>query len=180
MRVIQSFLTASELFTLRRLSNTCVHYEGARPGIYKCGTVHRFGTGYGIPDALYQKFLTAAGLTPPFEGRSIQQFISYKEGGFIQPHKDWVYDVTFTHQLHDLATESREACKLHRVNVMVDSAAKGGELFVDGEEVKLNEGDALVLRPELQEHEVKTIVEGSRMIFTIGFHHKATLPRMLA
>jgi hypothetical protein len=160
MKIIQNFCTPEELTTLRNIAKTLRHFPGTRPGLYKGATVCGFGYGDEIPggvhDAIYQKFLAASGLTPPLKGRGIQQFISYAKDGWIHPHKDWV----------------DPGCNLYRVNVLVDAAGKGGECIVDGVEAKLGEGDAIVLRAELEEHQVKPILEGSRMIFTIGFHHR--------
>jgi hypothetical protein len=169
-KIIRNFLTSEELDELRKIATSCFHHEGTRPGIYKVGTIS--GGLQQISEPLYQKFLNASGLPLPFNGSSIHQFISYQTNGFIHPHKDWVYDTSFTHQLRKLPDEKYPACKLYRVNVLIDATIRGGECFVDGVEVpKLNEGDAIVLRAELQEHEVKPILEGKRMIFTIGFHH---------
>jgi len=156
MKVLQNFLTSEELIVLRNLSKALFHIDGARLGTYKYSTTRGFGLGAGIPDTLYQKFLAASELTPPLVGRDIQQFISYQKDGYIAAHKDWV----------------DPGAKLYRVNVLVDKAVQGGECVVDGVEVKLNEGDAISLRAELEMHEVKPVLEGSRMIFTIGFHHK--------
>jgi len=161
MKIIQSFATPEELTLLRDLAKPLYHIPhsggvGARAGVYKCGTASMFGSNKGVPDSLYQKLLAASGLIPPLVGRAIQQFISYAKDGYIAAHKDWV----------------DPGCKLYRVNVLVDAAGKGGECVVDGVEVKLTPGDAISLRAEQELHEVKTILEGSRMIFTIGFHHK--------
>jgi hypothetical protein len=151
MKVIRKFCSKKELVLLRDIAANLCHTDGGRPGIYKCGTT------YSLPGDLYNRMLVASELPGPILiGNCYRQFISYEKNGWIHPHKDWVH----------------ENCKLYRVNVLVDAPIKGGECFVDGVEVVLKEGDALVLRSELEEHEVKKILEGKRMIFTIGFHHK--------
>ena len=178
MKVIHNFLTTSELDTLRSLAKTCYMSIGGKG--YTYGTLQGFGYNKGVPDTIFKKFLDASELTQPLNGRSIQQFLCYKKGGVNTPHKDWVYDTTFSYQRRN---NEPDAVSLFRVNVVLTQADKGGELIVGGEEVKLAVGDGFVFRPELIEHEVKEILEGSRMIFTIGFHHKEpvrTLPRILA
>jgi hypothetical protein len=178
MKVIHNLLTMEELNSLRTLSKTC-HFSVGGKG-YTYGTVQGFGFSKGVPDAIFKKFMDVSELTPPFNGRSIQQFLCYEKGGINTPHKDWVYDTTFTHQRRN---GEPDCVSLFRVNAVLTQATKGGELIVDGEEVKLVEGDVFVFRPELIEHEVKEILEGSRTIFTIGFHHKEPvrlLPRILA
>ena len=167
MKIIRNFATSEDLIILRDLSKNCAHIAGTRSGIYSCGTT------YSLPTNLYQRLIVASELPGgKLNGLCYSQFISYKKGGFVGAHKDWVFDASFTKELRTDADKATGPCKLYRINVMVDAASKGGELFVDGEEVKLNEGDALVFRPELCLHEVKPVIEGSRMIFTCGFHHK--------
>lgn len=170
MHIIRNLLKQEDLLALRQVSKARYHHPGARPGIYTCATT------YAPPNDLHTKLWSLATSKlgkrgAKFNGKSFSQFISYQKDGFIHPHKDWVFDTSFQHELR-AAPHQYPACKLFRVNVMIDSAAKGGELFVEGNEVKLNNGDALVFRAELHEHEVKPILDGSRMIFTIGYHHK--------
>lgn len=171
MRIIRNLLTKEELETLRSMAKATSHFKC---GTYSCGTVKGFGSDRKVPDEIYKKFLDVSGVVLPFNGRDIQQFISYEQGGSNSAHKDWVYDTRFVSQMRDITPETRGVCELFRVNALVDAAAKGGELFVEGQEIKLAEGDAISFRPELQVHEVKKIEEGSRMIFTIGFHHYDT------
>lgn len=180
MKVIKKLLTSHDLAALRSLAKTCLHHEAKDRGTFSCGTVYASGgVFYGnhdrtrtVSNDLYQKFMTASGLPKPFNGADVHQFISYKTGGKNTPHKDWIYDTNFQRSLRtDEDKASKIASKLYRVIALVNTCAKGGELFVDGKEVVLNEGDAVAFQSGLIEHEVKTVVEGDRMVFTIGFHH---------
>lgn len=131
---------------------------------------HRYDRKRSVSDELYQRFMDASGVPKPFNGKDIHQFISYKTGGSNEPHKDWAYDLNFREQLRTANKDDKNACKLYRVIALVDACEEGGELFVAGKEIKLNEGDAVAFRSELIEHEVKKVIAGNRMIFTIGFH----------
>jgi predicted 2-oxoglutarate/Fe(II)-dependent dioxygenase YbiX len=56
----------------------------------------------------------------------------------------------------------------HRINVLLHGPEAGGELFVGGQRVSLSAGDAYVFRPDVEEHEVKMVLRGSRLIWTLG------------
>lgn len=178
MKVVHNFLTSEERAILLSLAKTC-RFDYGGTG-YTYGTLSGFGQTRSVPDSIFKKFLDVSELTQPLVGRSIQQYLCYEKGGVNTPHKDWVYDSTFSRQLR---RGESDGVSLFRVNIVLIQAAKGGELIVGGEEIKLNEGDGFVFRPDIIEHEVKEILEGNRMVFTIGFHHKEpvrSLPRILA
>jgi hypothetical protein len=183
MKTIRNFLTVEDLKTLRTLAKTIVHHTTMLRGRFDCGTAYGAGSVFdyhhmdrkkSIPDELYQRFMVASKVPQPFNGKDIHQFISYKVGGSNDPHKDWAYDIEFREQLRTAKKDDPNACKLYRVIALVDACKEGGELFVAGKEIKLNEGDAVAFRSELIEHEVKKVIAGDRMIFTIGFHHLET------
>ena len=50
---------------------------------------------------------------------------------------------------------------------MLEHAARGGELFVDGAKIELAVGDAVLFFPDQEVHEV-TIVSGQRLMFSVG------------
>lgn len=55
----------------------------------------------------------------------------------------------------------------HRLNAIVTPATRG-ILVVDGEEVPLGPGDGLLFRPDLQVHAVTEIIEGERLVWSVG------------
>ncbi len=55
-----------------------------------------------------------------------------------------------------------------RLNAVIRQSIRGGVLVLDGEEIALSEGDAVVFRPDLQSHAVTTIDDGSRLLWSIG------------
>jgi len=177
MKVHRNFLTQEDLTALRTLAKSLHHCHSSIRGIFQLATSYGGGGVFGgmdrsksISDELYQKFMVASGCPLPFNGKDIHQFITYGVGGSNDPHKDWAYDIAFRHQLRTADKNDKNACKLYRVIALVNACEKGGELFVAGKEIKLNEGDVVAFRSELIEHEVKKITAGNRMIFTIGFH----------
>lgn len=56
----------------------------------------------------------------------------------------------------------------HRLNALVTAPDAGGILVVDGSVVDLGVGDAIVFRPDLQEHAVSAIEGGARLVWSVG------------
>lgn len=78
--------------------------------------------------------------------------LRYRPGAFIPPHKD---DAPLAHEHR-------------RMNFIVQSAEKGGRLIVDNQPYLLSCRDAYIFRPDLEEHEVTKVEEGTRLVFTVG------------
>jgi hypothetical protein len=77
--------------------------------------------------------------------------IRYDKGAFIPSHFD----------------SAPTGAEHHRLNALVE-AGDGGDLMVSGKLVALKLGDAYVFRPDAEEHEVKRVRRGRRLIFSVG------------
>lgn len=77
--------------------------------------------------------------------------LHYPVGSEIPPHTDPAHEG-----------------KCHvRLNALVVAGA-GGMLTLEGEELPLNEGDAYIFRPDIVEHSVAPIEDGSRLVLSVG------------
>lgn len=56
----------------------------------------------------------------------------------------------------------------HRINAVVRAPVLGGQLLLAGSPVLLEAGDAYTFRPDLIPHEVTSVLEGSRLVWTVG------------
>src|SRR5262249_30967327 len=79
--------------------------------------------------------------------------LRYEVGAYVPPHVDPPLD------------EGRQHVRL---NLLVARAARGGELRLDGLEVSLEQGDAVVFRPDLCTHEVSRVDAGARLVWSVG------------
>lgn len=59
-------------------------------------------------------------------------------------------------------------CIHHRLNAVVRAPTSGGQLLVNDKPIDLNVGDAYVFLPDDEPHEVKPVLEGERIVFTVG------------
>ena len=55
-----------------------------------------------------------------------------------------------------------------RFNLILLQPYKGGELYVEGHRIDLLPGDAYIFRPDKEEHEVRLIQDGVRLVWTVG------------
>ena len=142
---IAGFLTRDEVASLRAHAAS----DGWKPG--------RQGTGYDILPLrgvvelapLIDRALAHVGT--PFEDSWDVYLIRYLDGSSIPPHTD----------------AAQHGRRHRRLNAVLEQAARGGELFVDGALVPLEVGDAVVFFPDQETHEVTTVV-GSRLLFSVG------------
>ena len=143
--LIPSFLSAIETAALRAHATS----DGWTAG--------RQGTGYDIlplRDVAAFSSLVARGLEKlgtPFEDCWDTYLIRYQDGSSIPAHTD----------------AAQHGRRHRRINAMLEHAARGGELFVDGAKIELAVGDAVLFFPDQEVHEV-TIVSGQRLMFSVG------------
>ena len=156
MKIVKDFLSDLELLELY-LYSCNAHYEPGRQGTgYEKSAVpqivtHTTKSVATVRMAVFQK--RALGLL----GLSLMDgfdcyFVRYPEGSHIPLHLD----------------DAPLAQEHHRVNVLLHAPEAGGEHFVDGRPVSLSAGDAYVFRPDLEQHEVKSVLRGERLIWTLG------------
>lgn len=79
--------------------------------------------------------------------------LRYKEGASIPPHTDEAGVFGMRH---------------HRLNAMVQAADLGGKLFMEKQGVAFPDGWALVFVPDVIEHAVTEVAEGTRLIWSVG------------
>jgi len=151
--LIPSFLSAIETAALRAHATS----DGWTAG--------RQGTGYDIlplRDVAAFSSLVARGragararglakLGTPFEDCWDTYLIRYQDGSSIPAHTD----------------AAQHGRRHRRINAVLEHAARGGELFVDGAKIELAVGDAVLFFPDQEVHEV-TIVSGQRLMFSVG------------
>ena len=159
MRVIPRFLRRSQFYPLRAYSS-----DGF--GSYEPG---RQGTGYmklrlkevlqaaeHDPKSLLRDLLPRAlgALGCPADNEFYDVFLlKYPKGAYIPKHVDEAGVFGKTH---------------HRLNALVTSADKGGHLTVDDKPIEILEGHALVFRPDEQPHAVSEVLEGGRLVLSVG------------
>ena len=112
----------------------------------------RQGTGYERASVRGPARRCLIELGVPLDTRHDEYLLRYLEGAHIPPHVD---DTLF-------------GVEHHRVNVLLEHADEGGELFFDGERIELDECDAVVFRPDIILHEVKPVTKGRRLLWTVG------------
>jgi len=84
--------------------------------------------------------------------------IYYPTGSYIPPHKDPAID-GYEH---------------HRINIVLRQADKGGWFWVrQGFGVGTTDRSIVRFRPDIQEHSVDRVLEGSRLVFSFGWLRKA-------
>ncbi len=77
--------------------------------------------------------------------------LRYQHGAFVPEHRD----------------PTTDDCHL-RLNALVLSADNGtGQLRLDGDVFELNDGDAMLFRPDVIPHRI-SVVEGERFVFSVG------------
>jgi len=81
--------------------------------------------------------------------------IKYCVGAFKEPHTDPPNRGSSKHQ------HERMVCMLQRCD-------EGGWLYIDGEPCFLLPRDAVIFRPDLEEHEVTPVFGGERIVLTVG------------
>ncbi len=117
----------------------------------------RQGTGYElapVPDGLF-KLVKLASYRALGIDKSVGHdcyVMRYKTGSCIPKHKDTAF------------FGSRHL----RVNAIVQDAGRGGQLLIEDTPYEIRERDAYVFRPDLLDHEVTTITEGERLVWTMG------------
>ncbi len=147
MHVAVGFFGPELCEVLRQLYR--LHQERAEPG--------RQGTGYRklfMKDhhkEVAQCCRTLLGVEPDNDFWDVY-ILAYPEGAYIPPHRD---EATAFGKRH------------HRVNVLIQEA-EGGVLKVDGKVVPLEEGDAIVFEPDVEEHEVSVVTKGTRLVWSVG------------
>ncbi len=109
--------------------------------------------------------LTAAGLTrmgewAAREGRRIvghdRYLLRYAAGTLVPPHRD-----------PPLADGLRHL----RLNAIIVHDGGGGSLRMDGVTVPVTEGDAVIFRPDLVDHEVTVLTSGHRLVWSVGCNY---------
>ncbi len=153
-RIVSDLATAAALRELCALADS--------PG-WQAG---RQGTGYDkLP--IDESALRTAGrrllanslaeLGDPPEGWWDCWLLRYLPGAHVPPHRD----------------PAREGCVHLRLNLMVAAPAAGGGLVIDGEDVPLAVGEAVVFRPDESAHQVARVERGTRLVWSVG----ANLPK---
>jgi len=56
----------------------------------------------------------------------------------------------------------------HRLNVLLTRPEEGGELVIGGKGVNWSPTDAVVFRPDREPHEVRKVLQGVRLVWSIG------------
>lgn len=84
--------------------------------------------------------------------------IRYPNGSSIPLHRDFLRSEDGTRETHT------------RLLVLIEKPESGGELFIEGNYVPLDVGDAVIFRPCEAEHHVTTVV-GERLMFGVGVWH---------
>jgi hypothetical protein len=78
-------------------------------------------------------------------------------------------DSFFIHYLPNFGIAPHvDARSWSRVNVLLIKPPLGGQLIIEGEVQDMDVGDAVVFEPRLQEHMVTPVVEGERLIWSLG------------
>jgi len=139
-RIIKWFITPSERQILLKAADTEMWVPG------------RQGTGYERASVRGPASKCLAELGVSLDTRHDEYLLRYPEGAFIPPH---VGDALF-------------GVGHYRINVLLEHAAEGGELFFDGERIELDECDEVVFRPDIILHEVKPVTKGRRLLWTVG------------
>jgi hypothetical protein len=94
-----------------------------------------------------------AELGPVERDRWDRYLLRYRVGTFVLPHVDPPLEPGWMHV---------------QLNLVVQHAKNGGRLYLDGVEVPLEVGDAVVFRPDVSRHEVTPIEAGERLIWSVG------------
>jgi len=89
----------------------------------------------------------------PPEGYWDCYLLRYAPGAFVPPHVDPPLVEGLVHV---------------RMNLLVAAADEGGVLRLAGVEVPLAPGDAVVFRPDRDEHEVTRVSSGERLVWSVG------------
>jgi len=82
--------------------------------------------------------------------------LRYPEGSDIPPHVD---------------PPLRDRARHARLNAVIAAPPAGGLLALDGVEVALAVGDAVVFYPDRVRHEVSAVTGGERWIWSVGCNH---------
>ena len=141
--LLPAFLSAADIAELLARRDD----SGWKPG--------RQGTGYDIlplprvAEGVVARALAHVGT--PFEDHWDVYLIRYAHGSHIPPHRD----------------AAEHGRRHRRLNALLAAPRAGGRLFVDGTEVVLAVGDAVVFEPSAELHEV-TPVDGERLLFSVG------------
>jgi hypothetical protein len=145
IRILKNFLKPTDIEQLLLFADQAVFEPG------------RQGTGYDkayVPPGLFfwlrQTTLWALGVSLDIAYDCY--LVRYNEGCWIPLHKD----------------DAPLAQEHHRLNAMITMPEQGGELIVEGQHIELAVSDAYVFRPDLQEHEVKPVQTGTRLIWSVG------------
>lgn len=145
VRIIKDFLTQADIEQLLLF---------AEQGNFDPG---RQGTGYVkayIPPKLFPELRedSLKQLGAPLDVGHDCYLVRYGVNNWIPSHKD----------------DAPLAQEHHRLNAMVTMPERGGQLIVEGQAIELAIRDAYVFRPDLQEHEVRRVEAGVRLIWSVG------------
>lgn len=145
MKIIRGFLTPQDRIRLWAFADQTSFGPG------------RQGTGYEkspLPEGTYDELRHSAldHLVAPHDLGHDCYVMRYTTGACIPLHRD----------------DAPLAAEHHRINALIQKPGSGGELYVGGQLVELEEGDAYIFRPDVEEHEVKLVTSGTRLLFTLG------------
>jgi len=125
----------------------------------------RQGTGYlkyeitSHKDEWYYSLVMAAlghlGYTPSEseEPRFDAWFMRMPDGAYIHPHTD---PCPF------------DAGEHHRLNMCIRSAERGGNFSIEGQQIPIHTGEALLFRPDAMRHEVSMVSGADRLMISVG------------
>lgn len=153
MFVLRRFLGPNHLYLLRLLSTDRLdQYEHGRQGTgYQKLRVKEDLQG-GPLGTILPRALGA--LYCPVDNEFYDAYLlRYPKGSYIPRHVD---EAGVFGKVH------------HRLNALVTEGAEGGLLTVDDHPVTLKTGDALLFRPDAHPHAVSEVLEGERLVLSIG------------
>lgn len=148
MQQILHFLAPTDIeFILHRAHTSCGWTRG------------RQNTGYDVLSikhepafsGLIQRALLHVG--PYFEDFYDAYLLRYQVGDYIPPHRD---EAALAGKRH------------HRLNAMAACADEGGELLIQGRQIKFPLGTAIDFFPDEEEHAVTRVIQGQRLLFSVG------------
>lgn len=149
MRLLRAFLTSADCEMLSFWRGKVVYEPGRQGTGYEKSSMFRIAETYD----LRCRCLAALGMREREDVAYDCYLLRYPTGSCIPSHLD---DAPF-------------AREHHRINCIVQPSLSGGALIVNTKLYHpLHVGDAYVFRPDLELHEVTTVTEGERYIFTVG------------
>lgn len=146
MRIIREFIRPDDLKRLRELAIALNNWGDGRQGTGYSRANIRDTPGV---QAYITKAIVELGI---LDDMWDAYFLLYPNGSYIPPHKD---DTAFGKTKH------------MRLNALITKPIDGGILSINGKNVKLREGDAIVFTPNLETHSVSKVV-GERLVFSVG------------